>query len=467
MTQLFRDLRIYGYVAVLVLSATVLGLGGYLGSIFLPDIHRDFTIFTIIVPSLTILSFLTIISWSQPRVDAFFLFVLGVLWLAMGAWSADIMGSTQCDTLGGQRVATKDGSISAKSYCYEMRVLEAFSWMNFALLTIYLLILISRTTATIALENRPYAWQEPIVELPWFGQYPGWPEDEARPYRAGGYSYPAGAPRPGMSGMSMMSGGGYPGSMPMQTGGGYVVQQNPGHSVVIQPGSNGQAPTITQVPGMHTTHEFTVQLTTRNYSTFRHADLQRQNSTIRIVGYVRLLIRLTAFSTADSEVAAAGVALAAHLITSLVPGTLLLIAYGMEDVFNMMQSTVAILAVAALAYLVVTHHRREGQVLTQTQEEMLLIGAFGLFWFGSQEETSEQDTPTPRQGPTRRQLQGRIRELVPDRRLGKLEPRRHHRILVRRGRRTVMSKSGDIIEKVTVGGGMEVLDASRSVLMTG
>ena len=31
---------------------------------------------------------------------------------------------------------------------------------------------------------------------------------------------------------------------------------------------------------------------------------------------------------------------------------------------------------------IVTHHRRNGQVLTQDQEEMILIGAVGLFWFG-------------------------------------------------------------------------------------
>ena len=30
----------------------------------------------------------------------------------------------------------------------------------------------------------------------------------------------------------------------------------------------------------------------------------------------------------------------------------------------------------------VAHHRRSGQVFTQDQEEMILIGAFGLFWFG-------------------------------------------------------------------------------------
>jgi hypothetical protein len=29
------------------------------------------------------------------------------------------------------------------------------------------------------------------------------------------------------------------------------------------------------------------------------------------------------------------------------------------------------------------HHMREGHLLTQTQEEMILIGGFGLFWLGT------------------------------------------------------------------------------------
>ena len=28
------------------------------------------------------------------------------------------------------------------------------------------------------------------------------------------------------------------------------------------------------------------------------------------------------------------------------------------------------------------HHRREGHLLTQTQEEMVLIAGFALFWMG-------------------------------------------------------------------------------------
>ncbi|OSD04287.1 hypothetical protein PYCCODRAFT_1433673 [Trametes coccinea BRFM310] len=46
-----------------------------------------------------------------------------------------------------------------------------------------------------------------------------------------------------------------------------------------------------------------------------------------------------------------------------------------------MQTSVAILAIASLGLMVVTHHRRNGELLTQTQEEAVLIVAFGLMWF--------------------------------------------------------------------------------------
>jgi len=235
MTQLFKDMRLYGYIIVLLLSTTVLGISAYLASIFLPNIQHDFSIFSLIVPSLTILIFLVTISWSSPRTEVVFLFILGVLWLTMGAWSGDILGSLQCDALAGQRTTIKNGgSISTQAWCYEMKVIEAFSWMNFCLFAIFIWIVVSLTARSKVL-GRPYAWGEPIFELPWFGQYPGPPG----PYAAGGY------------------GGGYGGGMPMyptgvpygpqMVNGGYVVQQNPGHSVVIQPGMGGQPPTVTQM----------------------------------------------------------------------------------------------------------------------------------------------------------------------------------------------------------------------------
>lgn len=158
--------------------------------------------------------------------------------------------------------------------------MEAFAWILFALcrlspvnldfvarindtpalhlpVVIFLWILITLTSRAQVL-GRPYAWSEPIFELPWFGQYPGMPESMygphipgspgggGSPYMGGGYAYPAASP--GMY-PNMMPGGG---QQPYMMNGGYVVPQQPGHSVIVQPGARGQPPTITQVPGMVT-----------------------------------------------------------------------------------------------------------------------------------------------------------------------------------------------------------------------
>ncbi|KAL0950013.1 hypothetical protein HGRIS_010021 [Hohenbuehelia grisea] len=48
--------------------------------------------------------------------------------------------------------------------------------------------------------------------------------------------------------------------------------------------------------------------------------------------------------------------------------------------FHLTQTSVAILAISSLIFLVTMHHRREGHLLTQTQEELVLIGGFGLFF---------------------------------------------------------------------------------------
>lgn len=103
---------------------------------------------------------------------------------------------------------------------------------------IFLWILISLTTRAKAL-GRPFAWGEPIIELPWFGQWPGYPEGGQFQQ---GMMYPQQYGYPGM-GMQPM------GAYGPQMAPGYVVQQTPGHSVVIQPGMNGQPPTVTQIPG--------------------------------------------------------------------------------------------------------------------------------------------------------------------------------------------------------------------------
>jgi hypothetical protein len=69
------------------------------------------------------------------------------------------------------------------------------------------------------------------VELPWFGEAPGY-------YN----THPGGMVH---GGMAQFPPGGY--GYPMQ-GVNPPFVQTPGHSIVIQPGMNGQPPTITQVP---------------------------------------------------------------------------------------------------------------------------------------------------------------------------------------------------------------------------
>jgi len=49
-------------------------------------------------------------------------------------------------------------------------------------------------------------------------------------------------------------------------------------------------------------------------------------------------------------------------------------------VFHLTQTSVAILAVSGLIFLITLHHRRDGHLLTQTQEEMVLVFSFGLLW---------------------------------------------------------------------------------------
>ncbi|KAH6914889.1 hypothetical protein BKA70DRAFT_1257341 [Coprinopsis sp. MPI-PUGE-AT-0042] len=46
----------------------------------------------------------------------------------------------------------------------------------------------------------------------------------------------------------------------------------------------------------------------------------------------------------------------------------------------LMQSFVAVIAIAALVFLIIMHHRQEGQVLTHPQEEAALIGGLALLW---------------------------------------------------------------------------------------
>ena len=82
--------------------------------------------------------------------------------------------------------------------------------------------LVALTTRVQSL-GRHHVWAQSISELPWFGE---WHEsyDGQQPY---GY--------------------------PQYPQGGYVVHQQPGHSVLIQQGQGSQIPNIQQVPGVVST----------------------------------------------------------------------------------------------------------------------------------------------------------------------------------------------------------------------
>ncbi|KAL1673886.1 hypothetical protein EV122DRAFT_221804 [Schizophyllum commune] len=250
MTVRFANWRLSFFVTILVFSAVALGISAYFASIFLPDLHpasNDFTIFSIIVPVLTILVFLIILQWAQPRIEVPVLFILGCFWLAEAAWATDAIGNTQCDGLGGQMIETRKGSVSAKGYCCQMKVLQAFSWMNFCLFAIAFYIIL-RLVSQAEQFGRMDAWIAPIRELGWFGEYPGF-------YPTGGATH-----NPAAQGMPPMGGGG--GYQPQQgayqqrqhpyaSDGwpyGQMMQPAPGTALVIQPGINGAPPTFTQVP---------------------------------------------------------------------------------------------------------------------------------------------------------------------------------------------------------------------------
>jgi len=261
MTYLFTNIRLGLYAFQGLLAGTVLGLSGYFASIFLPNYHSEYTIYSLVVASgtvLVVIMFLTLSHIFSPRVEVILLFVLSIVWLALGAWTVDrrdfISPNSDCGSWGDSQVPTKNSSqtLSAYRYCNEMRVIEAFSWVLFGVFAIFFVIVINLTSIAVQRGGRPYAWREPMIELPWYGEWPG--------YSGGlGSAYPT----MHMAEGGMMHGGYVPGAvvapqpvaagpittMPVMGEGGYVVQQQPGYSMIITPGTGGRAPTIQQVPG--------------------------------------------------------------------------------------------------------------------------------------------------------------------------------------------------------------------------
>ncbi|KAI0036832.1 hypothetical protein K488DRAFT_81818 [Vararia minispora EC-137] len=240
MTLLFRSIRIFFYVSIFLLTVAVLGLSAYFAEQF--SSRGGFSIFSLVVPSVTIIWGIFQLMWAQPRTEAVFLFVTGVLWLAEAAWATDETPRLECFDLRNMRTQTTRGSISAESFCYESRIVEAFSWTIFLCLAIAFVILVSLANKSKVL-GHPDIWYEPVDWLPWYGELPGevggrWFQSPYHMYHHR-YGY-------GQFGQQMM--GAQPGGAVISIGG-QTYTQMPGHSMVIRPGINGGPPVVEHVRG--------------------------------------------------------------------------------------------------------------------------------------------------------------------------------------------------------------------------
>jgi len=267
----FKQGRLTLFGIIFVCAAVVLGITVNLSTQLLDTGLHDFLIFGIVVSALTIIVFIHLTYQSHPRVDAAIVFVLAVLWLTMGAYATDIIGHQLCFALKGQTIPAKNGTISAEGYCRQMKTVQAFSWANFVFLTLGFIWLLkylsemdergekdSMADAALPTRNdpasRPYEYptsNNGSIRSGRSGRSGRGPQPQAY-YPPPGSNYPGpgsdyASPRSDYPG-SNYPGSNYPGSnypgpgsngVPRQQ----IIQQKPGHSVILQ---NGR---VTQVPG--------------------------------------------------------------------------------------------------------------------------------------------------------------------------------------------------------------------------
>ncbi|KAG8718894.1 hypothetical protein FRC08_004113 [Ceratobasidium sp. 394] len=238
MGHLFMIVRLGLFALVFAGAGVVLGICANLATHFLPTGIHDFLLFSLVVSALTIVVFILLALRSQPRIDAVVLFILVALWLTMGAYSQDVIGHQFCYALKGQTIPAKnDTTFSAENYCRQMKTVLAFSWANFVFLVLALIGLLTVVFKLYARGERDI-WKDSMSDVELF-------QEKELPKPEVPVVYP---PPPPASNSGSGSGRGghtfvyYPGShsAPLQH---QVIQQQPGHSVIIQ---NGQ---VTQVPG--------------------------------------------------------------------------------------------------------------------------------------------------------------------------------------------------------------------------
>ncbi|KAI9512178.1 hypothetical protein F5148DRAFT_1164550 [Russula earlei] len=237
MTVLFKNLRALGYVTVLFLAGGVLGIASYLAHQFLPHTRLSYTVYSLVAPSYTVAVLLIVLLFgSRPSIDAFFLLIMAISWLALAAWTSDVNGPADCFALGSSRTMTAHGTISSKAFCYQAKIIEGVSWAIFIILLLFLMFLIALTNRAQVL-GWPDIWQDDILDVPWFGEYPGYPGVPFYPPNPGGpVQVTSTVPAPGAQ----------------IVGNGTVIQQQAGHSVIIWPSANGEPHRYEQRPGIVT-----------------------------------------------------------------------------------------------------------------------------------------------------------------------------------------------------------------------
>lgn len=174
----FETLRRTIYAAVVVLSVVVLAIAGHFAGLFLP-LHAGMVIFSLIVAIVTMIALLAVMPQYRPRLDIWVVVVIGILWLCLAAFQTNYIGHVDCAGAGRGRTPTgKGGSISSRQYCTELQVMQAFSWINFAVLALTVVI----TLVFVRGVNAPVATGSPsalgrrtfgLEKWPWSGRWGG------------------------------------------------------------------------------------------------------------------------------------------------------------------------------------------------------------------------------------------------------------------------------------------------------
>ncbi|KAG9016912.1 hypothetical protein FRB93_009442 [Tulasnella sp. JGI-2019a] len=181
MTNTFRIVRSSAYAWCIVCAICVLGISAKQASLFVNDAaYRPYIIYTLVCSTLTICGLSLLTLRSQPRLDVIAIAIFTVLWLAVGAYSADLIGYVNCVNLRGQVMETDNGgTYSSMAWCRECKAIMAFSFATFGVLLVCLIILLALIIRLHSLGQQDI-WGASMSELPWFGQFR---EVQGQPYQ--------------------------------------------------------------------------------------------------------------------------------------------------------------------------------------------------------------------------------------------------------------------------------------------